>query len=140
MATDFKRVWSNTAIPPGNLLKREIEFRGISRNQLARLMDRTPDEIDDIIEAKTYITPSIADDIEKAIGIKAYFWTGLETTYRATLAHNEVVAREGPTHDCDLGHDCPSRQTYEDDDEDYIYDEEPSSASILMDEGENPLK
>ena len=77
-------VWSNTAIPPGNLLKREIEFRGISRNQLARLMDRTPRRNRrQSSKQKPTSPPSIADDIEKAIGIKAYFWTGLETTYRA---------------------------------------------------------
>ena len=41
----------------------------------------------------------------------------MEVGFRATLAHNELVAREGPNHARDLGEDCPSLQTYDDDEE-----------------------
>lgn len=134
-------VYSNLPLPPGRILRREIEYRGVSRNELASQMGCSAQLVDDIINADTPVTPEIASLIEKALGIKAYLWTNLEASYRATLAHNDLVAREGPIHDCHMGENCPARQTYEDDEDDedeytYTHDEQPSRASILRDEGE----
>ena len=61
----------------------------------------------------------------------------MEVGFRATLAHNELVAREGPNHACDLDEDCPTQQTYDDDEADE--EESEISAGILMDEGESSL-
>lgn len=133
-------VYSNHPLSPGRILRREIEYRGISQNDLANQMGCSAQLVDDIINADTPVTPEIAGAIEKALGIKAYLWTNLEASYRATIAHNELIEREGPIHDCHMGEECPTQQNYEDDeDEDdefaYGYDERPSSAGILRDEG-----
>ena len=96
--------------------------------------------VDDFINADIPVTQEIADAIEDALGIKAYLWTNLESSYQATIAHNDLVARDGLEHVCDLGEDCPSRQTYDDEDDDedeFTADEQPSRANILMDEGED---
>ena len=139
METKHPRVYSNQPLPPGRILRREIEHRGISRTNLATQMDTSLEAINGIINADTPVTSEIAIAIEKALNIPAYLWTNLEASYRATLAHNEIVSREGPDHACDLGQECPARQTYDDDEDDEAEltpDEQPSRANILMDEGE----
>ena len=135
MTTNEQRVWSNYPVSPGSILKEEIDYLGISHRELATMMDCSNSLVDDIIAERAPVTSQIAADIEKALGIKAYIWTNLETTYRITLAHNQLVAREGPNHTCDLGDDCPARRTYDDEDED-THDKQPHDASILMDDGE----
>ena len=133
MKTERKLVSSDHPLPPGRILRREIEYRGVSRNELARQMGRPVELVNRVINADTPVTPDIARAIEKALGIKAYLWTNLEASYRATLAHNKQVAADGPNHTCDLGDDCPTRQTYEEDE-----DEEDAEipARMLLDEGE----
>ena len=133
MTTNEQRVWSNYPVSPGSILKEEIDYRGISHRELATMMDCSNSLVDDIIAERAPVTSQIAADIEKALGIKAYIWTNLETSYRITLAHNQLVAREGPNHTCDLGDDCPTRQTYDDEDED---EQAEIHASVLPYEGE----
>ena len=141
MTTEEQLVFSDLPVSPCSVLQEEIEARGISAGQLSSLMGRPIALVLDILDERSAVTPEIADDIENALGIKAYFWLNLEAGFRATLAHNELVARQGPDHTCHLGEDCPSRQTYQDDqdDEDELTpDEQPSPANIRMDEGEYP--
>ena len=133
MKTERKLVSSDHPLPPGRILRREIEYRGVSREELANQVGRPVEVIDHIISADIAVTACIATDIEKALGINATIWTNLETSYRATLAHNKQVAADGPNHTCDLGDDCPTRQTYDDDEDD---DEAEISARMLMDDGE----
>ena len=132
MKTERKLVSSDHPLPPGRILRREIEYRGVSREELANQMGRPVEVIDHIINADTPVTPDIARAIEKALDIKAYLWLNLEASYRATLAHNKQVAADGPNHTCDLGDDCPTRQTYEEDED----EEAEIPARMLMDEGE----
>ena len=133
MKTERKLVSSDHPLPPGRILRREIEYRGVSREELANQMGRPVEVIDHIISADIAVTACIATDIEKALGINATIWTNLEASYRATLAHNKQVAADGANHTCDLGDDCPTRQTYEEDE-----DEEDAEipARMLMDDGE----
>lgn len=145
MATRETRVWSNYPLSPGRCLKEEIDYRGISTEKLAEMMDRPIQLVNNIIDAEIPVTDEIAAGIEKALGIKAYLWTNLEASYRATVAHNDLISREGPIHDCYMGEDCPARLTYlegDDDDDDeadetFTYDDAPSSADVLMDDGES---
>ena len=90
MKTEHPRVYSNDPLPPGRILRREIEYRGVSRNELARQMGRPVELVNGVINADIPVTPDIARAIEKALGIKAYLWTNLEASYRATLAHNQA--------------------------------------------------
>ncbi len=76
---------------PGNILKEEIEYRGMSQNDLASLMGRPPEIINDIILGKEEITQTTATEIQEALGISAQFWLNLEATYQVTLAKQEVL-------------------------------------------------
>ena len=75
-------------IPPGEILEEELEVRGMSQKELAAKMQRPPQVINEIVRAKKSITPETAIGLEKALGIDAYFWTSLESSYRLALARN----------------------------------------------------
>ena len=98
MTTNEQRVWSNYPVSPGSILKEEIDYLGISHRELATMMDCSNSLVDDIIAERAPVTSQIAINIEKALGIKAYIWTNLETSYRITLAHNQLAARRPQPH------------------------------------------
>lgn len=90
MATKTKLILSNTPVPPGRILSEEIEDRGITLRELAERTGQPVDLMDDMLSGETAITPAVADELEKVLGIPAQFWLNLETVYRLTLAENSV--------------------------------------------------
>lgn len=92
MATSKPRVWSDLPIPPGEVLAEELEEREMTQKELASLMGRPTQAINEIIRAKKAITAETALGLEKALSIDAGFWMNLESTYRLTLARNKEKA------------------------------------------------
>jgi len=80
------RIYSDMAIPPGEILAEELEAREMTQRELAELMDRPPQVINEIVRGKKAITPETALQLEEALGPSAEFWMGLQTTYGLTLA------------------------------------------------------
>ena len=79
--------YPDIAIPPGDYLAEEIEVRGISQTELARLMGRPLNAINEIIKGKKSITADTALQLEEAMPeIPARFWLNLETDYQLTKA------------------------------------------------------
>lgn len=74
------------AVPPGEILAEALQERGMSQSELARRMDRPVKTINEIVNGKAAITPDTAIQLERAIGISARLWNGLETQYREHLA------------------------------------------------------
>ena len=64
----------------------EMEARGMTQKELGARLGRSPQVVNEIIEAKKSITPETALGLEKALGIHAEFWTGLESTYETALS------------------------------------------------------
>ena len=89
MAISPNHVWSDFPVSPGSVLKEEIEYRGITQEELAALMGQPPRVIDEIICGREAITLNTASEIQRALGISAQFWLNLETAYRMTLARQE---------------------------------------------------
>lgn len=90
MATSSHSTWSDHPVPPGSILKEEIEFRGITQKELADLMGRSFEVIDDIVLGKRAITKTTATQLQTALGISAQFWLNLENSYRVTLSKQEM--------------------------------------------------
>ena len=82
---------SDLAIPPGELLAEEIEARGMTQRELATLMGRPSQVVNLIINGKKAITPQTAIQLERALGIAATIWVGLEAQYRLALARQGVA-------------------------------------------------
>ena len=88
MTTSNEPLYSNLAIPPGEGLLEEIEFRGISPQELAATLGLSVDAMNEVITGDRAITPDIAVSLADALGISAQFWLNGEAHYRATIAHD----------------------------------------------------
>lgn len=88
MMTSIQPPYSNLAIPPGEGLLEEIEFRGVSLQRLAAALGLSEVAVNEIISGDRAITSDIAVGLETALGISAQFWLNGEARYRVTLAYN----------------------------------------------------
>lgn len=85
MTTKGTRLFSDLAIPPGEVLEEELEVRGMTQEELADKMGCAPLVIYEVIRVERAITPEIAATLGKALGIEAQFWTNFEEHYQMTL-------------------------------------------------------
>ena len=76
-------------VTPGRILRRELEERGWSQQDLARIIGRPLQAINQIVLGKKQITPETAIELAQAFGTSAEFWTNLEAAYRLQLAANQ---------------------------------------------------
>ncbi|MBD2254466.1 HigA family addiction module antitoxin [Nostoc parmelioides] len=74
---------------PGKILSRELEARGWTQKDLAEIMSRPVQTINEIIRGSKQITPETAIELSQALGTSAEFWTNLEAKYRLHLALKE---------------------------------------------------
>lgn len=89
MSSSENYAWSNLPVSPGSVLEEEIEYRGMTQKHLAARMGRPLPAINEIIRGKKSVTAETAFELEAVLGVPAHIWTGLETTYRMTLARNK---------------------------------------------------
>jgi HTH-type transcriptional regulator/antitoxin HigA len=83
---------------PGEILIRELEARGWTQRDLAIIIGRPYQAINEIIKGTKQITPDTARELARAFGTSIDFWMTLETNYRLHLAEqdqkeNEIVRR-----------------------------------------------
>jgi HTH-type transcriptional regulator / antitoxin HigA len=89
-----ERAVSNLAIPPGEYLEEVIAELGMTKDELAKRMDRPAPKLTQIFKGEKAITPDTALQLETVTGVPAHIWTGLEAEYRLALARREEEARE----------------------------------------------
>ena len=88
---------SNLAIPPGEHLQEETEYRGIGREELAAALGMTVPAVAEVFCGDRPITPKTAANLESFLNISAQFWLNMEASYRLTLANNlEVYGHANP--------------------------------------------
>jgi HTH-type transcriptional regulator/antitoxin HigA len=91
MANDPTLGWQpDWAVLPGEVLFEALQDRGMTQSELARRMARPLKTINEIIKGKAAITAETAIQLERALGISARFWTGLETRFREHMALQEA--------------------------------------------------
>ncbi|MHB9032734.1 MAG: helix-turn-helix domain-containing protein [Anaerolineae bacterium] len=77
-------------VMPGEVLRNELEARGISQSDLALIIDRPEQMISEIINGKKQITAETANDLAHALtGIPAEFWLRLEVNYQLHLVQRQ---------------------------------------------------
>lgn len=84
-----EQTYSDLAIPPGEYLEEVISELGMTKDELARRMNRPAPKLSSIFKGEKAITPDTALQLEKVVGVPAHIWTGLESDYRLTLARNQ---------------------------------------------------
>jgi len=73
-------------VPPGEILKDELEARGLTQKDFADIVGCPEQTISEIVNAKKQITPEMAVKIGAAFGTSAEMWMNLESSYRLRLA------------------------------------------------------
>ena len=78
-------------VHPGEILKEEIEYRGISQGKLSAQMGISLCMLNNILNEKQQITTQTAMLFDAALGIPAYILIGLQTDYDMQVASNDKV-------------------------------------------------
>ena len=76
-------------IHPGEVLKDEIEYRGISQRKLAEQIGISYKVINDILNGRRPITTNTSLLLEAALGYPAHILTGMQMDYNMQTAKND---------------------------------------------------
>jgi HTH-type transcriptional regulator/antitoxin HigA len=82
------------AVMPGRILSRELEARGWQQRDLAAIMNRPVQAINEIVHGQKQITPETARELGAALGTSPELWLNLETNYRLQIAKRESREKE----------------------------------------------
>lgn len=85
------------AFSPGEYISEELEARGWSQLDLAEILGRPPQAVNEIIKSKRAISPETARGLADAFGTSAQMWMNLQSAYDlAKMQHSgsDVVARK----------------------------------------------
>ena len=74
-------------IPPGEILKEELDSRGWTQGDFAEITGKPLQSINTIIAGKRAITPETAILFSKALKTSPEFWLNLESAFRLDLLH-----------------------------------------------------
>lgn len=82
---------NRTAVPfiathPGELLKDELQERGLSQKQLSQMTGIKTSVICETIHGKRAVSMNMAVELEKVLGIPADIWMNLQTQYNLDSA------------------------------------------------------
>ena len=79
---------------PGRIIERELNERGWAQKDLAAIMKRPPQAVNEIIRGAKQITPETALELAQAFGTSAELWMNLEANYRLHLAKQHQIDAE----------------------------------------------
>lgn len=81
-------------VPPSRILERELEARGWTQKDLAAVMGRPVQAVNEIMAGTKRITPQTALDLAAALDSSPEFWMNLENNYQLFLARQDSAAAE----------------------------------------------
>ncbi len=93
MATK-QNIESDLAIPPGEYLEEVLEALGMTKDELAKRMNRPATKLSAIYKGEKAITPDTALRLERVVGVSAHIWAGLESDYRLALARMQETKEQ----------------------------------------------
>ena len=67
---------------PGETIREILDDMAFSQNDLARRMNRSLKFINELIQGKAALSEMTALQLERVLGVKAYFWLGLEQDFQ----------------------------------------------------------
>ena len=79
------------AIPPGETILEQLDYQNMNRDEFAEKMNLSGEETDNLLAGNCALSPETAARLESVLGVPAWFWSGLEATYREDI---EKVKRE----------------------------------------------
>jgi HTH-type transcriptional regulator / antitoxin HigA len=85
------------AFAPGEYISEELEARGWSQLDLAEILGRPPQAVNEVIKGKRAITPDTARGLAEAFGTSAQVWLNLQSAYdlsRLNQTASNLVGRK----------------------------------------------
>ena len=87
------------AVHPGEILRDELDARGLAQVDLAARMGRPVQVVNEILRNKKGISPQTARDLELVLGVPAHLWMNLQSSYELTrdrLEDEQRIVDETP--------------------------------------------
>ncbi len=75
---------------PGEVIALELEARGWTQKDLAEIMGRPLQAVNEIVNGNKQVTPATAHELAQVFGTTPEVWMNLETNYRLFAARKEV--------------------------------------------------
>ncbi|MBQ4355902.1 MAG: HigA family addiction module antidote protein [Bacteroidales bacterium] len=85
--------FSYIAIHPGEVLKEELESRGISQKDFAKAISVSYTMLNEILNGKRSITTDFAILVEAALGTPAELWLNMQARYNLQVAKNKETVK-----------------------------------------------
>ena len=73
------------AVPPGETIKEQLEYRGMTQKEFAARMKMSEKHISHLLNGEVQLTPETAVKLEMVLNIDADFWNRLESMYREEI-------------------------------------------------------
>jgi HTH-type transcriptional regulator/antitoxin HigA len=88
-------------VGPGNVLQRELTARGWTQRDLAEVMGRPVQTVNEILKGGKQVTAETATQLAEALGTSPDLWLNLETAYRLSLTQqpSDEIARRRRLYD-----------------------------------------
>ena len=84
---DGRRRWSpDEALPPGYLLRDELNARSISQAELAVRTGLSTKHINQVIKGIVPLSAEVALVLERVLGVPSHIWNGMETAWQSHTA------------------------------------------------------
>ena len=97
MATKNENPKPFMAVHPGMMIKPELEERGISQKDFAKMLDMQPSHVSEVLNGKRTLSAEIALKIEKAIGLPAKALLSAQALYDIESANVEKADNQHET-------------------------------------------
>ncbi|MFA5890849.1 MAG: HigA family addiction module antitoxin [Actinomycetota bacterium] len=81
---------SSEVFPPGEYLRDELNERGWTESEFARIIDRPAQAVSEILNGKKEITAETAVALSEALGTSAELWLNLQAAYRLHVARSRL--------------------------------------------------
>jgi HTH-type transcriptional regulator/antitoxin HigA len=91
MATRNENPAPFMAVHPGMMIKPELEERGISQKEFAKMLGTQPSHLSEVLNGKRALTTELAVKIENAIGLPAKILLSAQTQYELESTNNSTL-------------------------------------------------
>jgi len=79
------------AVHPGMMIRPELEERGISQKEFAKMLGTQPSHLSEVLNGKRAITTDLAMKIENAIGLPAKILLSAQAQYELESAGSNIA-------------------------------------------------
>lgn len=103
MATIEANFRARVAVHPCELIKDEMQARGLKQKELAALLGMKAPNLHSLLKERRAITPALANKLSQALSIPADFWLSMQARYdRDAQAQPEAIEAQQVQPDIDV--------------------------------------